>query len=145
MPHISGIYKSWWYFPLLLGVKTMQEIYKFFYKDTMTLVKSGDTVSFSGRSWTVWELVEAEMMMDSHIWCRSNDEEAFIVKADPWDFGVRAIKTKVDDDHYRVTTTDAKAHILNLRSGEAMTCDKVHYNKAVDDGMSVGQYFRKYF
>jgi hypothetical protein len=123
----------------------MKEIYKFYYKDTMTLVKSGDTVKFSNRSWTVWELVEADMMMDSHIWCRSNDEEAFIVKADPYEFGVRAVKTKVDDDHYRVTTTDTKAHILNLRSGEAMTCDKAHYYKSVDDGMSVGQYFKQYF
>jgi hypothetical protein len=124
----------------------MKEICKFYYKDTMTLVKSGDTVSFSNRSWTVWELVEAELSMDSHIWCRSNDEQAYIVRADPYEFGVRAIKTKVDDDtHYRVTTTDTKAHILNLRSGEAMTCSKAHYYKAVDDGMSVGQYFKQNF
>jgi hypothetical protein len=123
----------------------MKEICKFYYKDTMTLVKSGDTVSFSNRSWTVWELVEAELSMDSHIWCRSNDEQAYIVRADPYDFGVRAIKTKVDDTHYRVTTNDTEAHILNLASGEAMTCDKAHYYKAVDDGMSVGQYFKQYF
>jgi len=123
----------------------MKEICKFFYKATMTPVKCGDTVSFGNRSWTVWELVESELTIDSQIWCRSNDEQAYIVKADPYDFGVRAIKTKVDDDHYRVTTTDTKAHILNVRSGEAMTCDKAHYYKAVDDGMSVSQYFKQYF
>jgi len=123
----------------------MKEICKFFYKDTMTLVKCGDTVSFSNRSWTVWELVEAELSIDSYIWCRSNDEQAYIVRADPYDFGVRAIKTKVDDDHYRVTTTDKNAYILNLRSGDAMECNKVHYNKAIDGGMSVSEYFRQNF
>ena len=124
----------------------MKETYKFFYKETMTPVKCGDTVAFGNRSWTVWELVESDMYTDSQIWCRSNDEQAYIVKADPYDFGVRPIKTKIDDDHYRVTVSDTKAHILNLTSGEAMTCNKTHYYQArVDDGMSVGEYFRKYF
>jgi hypothetical protein len=123
----------------------MKEICKFFYKDTMTLVKCGDTVSFSNRSWTVWELVEAELSMDSHIWCRSNDEQAYIVRADPYDFGVRAIKTKVDDDHYRVTTKGKSAYIVNLKSGDAMECDKAEYLKAVDGGMSVSQYFKENF
>jgi hypothetical protein len=121
-------------------------MYKLFYTKTMSPVTTGDVVHFGSKAWTVDEVCNSEEYLKCWVWVRSMDEQHLTIRVSGGEFDARFIQTRVDDDHYRVTTTDTNAHILNLSSGESMTCNKIHYYQArVDDGMSVGQYFKQYF
>ena len=120
-------------------------MYKLFYTKTMSPVTTGDVVHFGSKAWTVDEVCNSEEYLKCWVWVRSMDEQHLTIRVSGGEFDARFIQTRVDDDHYRVITTHDHAHITSLLSGEAMTCDKAHYNKAIEDGMSIGEYFRKYF
>lgn len=121
-------------------------MYQLFYTKTMSPVQTGDVVHFSGKAWTVEEVCNAKEYLSCWAWVRSMDEQHLTIRVAGCEFDARFIQTRAaNSDYYRVTTTDDKAHILHLPSGDAMTCDKAHYDNAIADGMSVGAYFKKYF
>lgn len=121
-------------------------MYQLFYTKTMSPVQTGDVVHFSGKAWTVEEVCNAKEYLSCWAWVRSMDEQHLTIRVTGSEFDARFIQTRAAKcDAYRVTTSDDKAYIHDLKSGEAMQCDKAHYNKAIADGMSVGTYFKTYF
>lgn len=120
-------------------------MYQLLYKANMMPVNHGDVVHFGNRAWTIDEICVSDSYLSCWVWVRSMDEQHLTIRVSGCDFDARFIQTRDAKSDYKVTSSGDKTYIHNLKSGEAMQCDKHHYDNAIADGMSVGTYFKTYF